>query len=172
MWPPPAANIQPFNLKSLLLQGSSIHAPTVDATPEKLILFSQRCSDIPRSSSIRRAPQNECSKSSAQKITISTCVPLYVPTKPVLINLQVFLLQLLIVIVFLLSEVLLPSRSSLLAIPYKLVLQRLLPDIYTPETEVVLHPYFASGLLFVSVTTLVLFFASGMYSEKIGYANK
>jgi hypothetical protein len=27
-------------------------------------------------------------------------------------------------------------------------------------------------LLFVSVTTLVLFFASGMYSEKIAYANQ
>jgi hypothetical protein len=48
----------------------------------------------------------------------------------------------------------------------------MLPDIYTDDTEVVLHPYFASGLLFVSVTTLVLFFASGMYTEKIGYANQ
>ncbi|KAF8809447.1 hypothetical protein BYT27DRAFT_7187752 [Phlegmacium glaucopus] len=86
---------------------------------------------------------------------------------------QLFLLQLLLVIVFLLSEVLLlPPSSSLLAIPYKIILQRLLPDIYTSETEITLHPYFASGLLFVSVTTLVLFFASGMYSEKIAYANK
>ncbi|KAJ3746390.1 hypothetical protein DFH05DRAFT_941362 [Lentinula detonsa] len=34
------------------------------------------------------------------------------------------------------------------------------------------HPYVTTGLLFVSVTTLVLFFASGMYSEKIAYANK
>jgi len=38
--------------------------------------------------------------------------------------------------------------------------------------DVELHPYFASGLLFVSVTTLVLFFASGMYSEKVAYANQ
>lgn len=51
-------------------------------------------------------------------------------------------------------------------------LQRVLPGVYTAETDVVFPPYFASGLLFVSVTTLVLFFASGMYSEKIGYANK
>jgi hypothetical protein len=84
----------------------------------------------------------------------------------------VFLLQLLLVIAFLLSEVLLPPSSSLLVIPYKIILQRLLPDIYTSETEITLHPYFTSGLLFVSVTTLVLFFASGMYSEKIAYANK
>ncbi|KAJ3882212.1 hypothetical protein F5051DRAFT_394832 [Lentinula edodes] len=35
-----------------------------------------------------------------------------------------------------------------------------------------IHPYLTTGLLFVGVTTLVLFFASGMYSEKIAYANK
>ncbi|KAJ4490393.1 hypothetical protein J3R30DRAFT_3421315 [Lentinula aciculospora] len=35
-----------------------------------------------------------------------------------------------------------------------------------------IHPYLTTGMLFVSVTTLVLFFASGMYSEKIAYANK
>lgn len=34
------------------------------------------------------------------------------------------------------------------------------------------HPYFASGLLFVLVTALLLFFASGMYAEKIAYANR
>ncbi|KAF5384401.1 hypothetical protein D9615_003114 [Tricholomella constricta] len=84
---------------------------------------------------------------------------------------QLFLLQLLVVIAFLLSEVLLPPQSSFLAIPYKMVLQQLLPEIYTPDVQVTIHPYFASGLLFVSVTTLVLFFASGMYSEKIAYAN-
>ncbi|KAF8062482.1 hypothetical protein FPV67DRAFT_1703309 [Lyophyllum atratum] len=85
---------------------------------------------------------------------------------------QLFLVQLLLVIAFLLSEVLLPPQSSLLAIPYAMVLQRLLPEIYTSDVQVTVHPYFASGLLFVSVTTLVLFFASGMYSEKIAYANK
>jgi hypothetical protein len=82
----------------------------------------------------------------------------------------VFLAQLLIAIAFLLSEVLL--HTSFLTIPYKLVLQRALPEIYSDNTQVELHPYFASGLLFVSVTTLVLFFASGMYSEKIAYANQ
>jgi len=82
---------------------------------------------------------------------------------------QLFLLQLLLVIAFLLSEVLLSPSISLLAIPYKFILQRLFPP---SESEITLHPYVASGLLFVSVTTLVLFFASGMYSEKIGYANK
>lgn len=51
-------------------------------------------------------------------------------------------------------------------------MQHLLPDIYGPDAKVRLHPYIASGLLFVSATTLVLFFASGMYSEKIAYANK
>jgi len=83
---------------------------------------------------------------------------------------QLFLAQLLIAIAFLLSEVLL--QTSFLAITYKLVLQQVLPEIYSADTEVQFHPYFASGLLFVSVTTLVLFFASGMYSEKIAYANQ
>jgi hypothetical protein len=78
---------------------------------------------------------------------------------------KVFLAQLFIASAFLLSEVLL--HSSVLSIPYKLVFQRLFPDHH-----VEIHPYFASGLLFVSVTTLVLFFASGMYSEKIAYANQ
>ena len=40
--------------------------------------------------------------------------------------------------------------------PYKFILQRLLSVIYTSETE---------------ITTLVLFFASSMYFEKIAYAN-
>ncbi|KDQ32685.1 hypothetical protein PLEOSDRAFT_48742 [Pleurotus ostreatus PC15] len=85
---------------------------------------------------------------------------------------QLFLGQLLFLIAFLLCEVLLPPHISLLAIPYKMLLQWLLPEIYTPDVEVTLHPAFASGLLFVSFTTLVLFFASGMYSDKIAYANK
>ncbi|KAI0752939.1 Spo7-like protein-domain-containing protein [Daedaleopsis nitida] len=83
---------------------------------------------------------------------------------------QLFLVQLLAVIVFLLSEVLL--QSNWLGLPYKWVLHQALPEIYPEDADVRVHPYFASGLLFVSVTTLVLFFASGMYSEKIGYANK
>ncbi|KAJ7030826.1 hypothetical protein C8F04DRAFT_714126 [Mycena alexandri] len=85
---------------------------------------------------------------------------------------QLFLFQLLLVIAFLLTEVLLPPHISLLAIPCKMALQRLLPDIYTEDTKVRIHPYFTTGLLFVSVTTLVLFFASGTYSDKIAYANK
>ena len=104
-------------------------------------------------------------------INVCYCI-LFVYCQNLHISFAVFLLHLLVAIAFLLSEVLLPPSSSLLAIPYKFVLQRLLPDIYTSETEITLHPYVASGLLFVNVTTLVLFFASGMYSEKIAYANK
>ncbi|PPR06729.1 hypothetical protein CVT26_001334 [Gymnopilus dilepis] len=70
------------------------------------------------------------------------------------------------------QQVLLPPHISLLSIPYAMLLHWLLPDFYPTDKDVLLHPYVASGLLFVSVTTLVLFFASGMYSEKIAYANK
>ncbi|KAJ7768606.1 hypothetical protein DFH07DRAFT_902509 [Mycena maculata] len=85
---------------------------------------------------------------------------------------QLFLVQLLLVIAFLLLEVLLPPDISLLAIPCKLVLHRVLPDIYTEDTEFRVHPYVSTGLLFVSITTLALFFASGTYADKIAYANK
>ncbi|KAI0926610.1 hypothetical protein AcV7_005502 [Taiwanofungus camphoratus] len=83
---------------------------------------------------------------------------------------QLFLAQLLLTIIFLLSEAFL--QTNFLSIPYKIVLQKALPDVYQDDTLVQVPPYFASGLLFVAVTTLVLFFASGMYSEKVGYANR
>lgn len=84
----------------------------------------------------------------------------------------VFLFQLLVVIAFLLYEVILPPETSLLSLPYRMLLERLLPEVYEANPNVTLHPYIGSGLLFVSVTTLVLVFASGMYAEKIAYANK
>jgi hypothetical protein len=82
----------------------------------------------------------------------------------------VFLAQLIIAIIFLLCEVLL--NTSFLAVPYQYFLRRALPSVYGPDAEVHLPTYVASGLLFVFVTTLLLFFATGLYSEKIGYANR
>jgi len=84
----------------------------------------------------------------------------------------VFLFQLLALISFLTCEVFL--QLNLLDIPYHFILLRTFPSLYPPEetAEVHIHPYFTLGLLSVSVTTLVLFFASGMYSEKIAYANR
>ncbi|KAF8128964.1 hypothetical protein EV363DRAFT_1400215 [Boletus edulis] len=78
--------------------------------------------------------------------------------------------SLVLVIAFLLSEVLL--QTSFLDVPYTYILLRILPDVYGPVMSVKPHPYFASGLLFVAITTLLLFFASGMYLEKIAYANR
>ncbi|OBZ66352.1 hypothetical protein A0H81_13675 [Grifola frondosa] len=83
---------------------------------------------------------------------------------------QLFLAQLLLLIAFLLADVVL--HANLLGVPCTFVLRRLLPRTYTGTAEVKVHPYVASGLLFVAVTTLVLFFASGLYAEKIGYANR
>ncbi|KAI0684911.1 hypothetical protein BC835DRAFT_1387168 [Cytidiella melzeri] len=83
---------------------------------------------------------------------------------------QLFLTQLLLIIAFLLSEVLL--QTNFLSIPYAWILRRLIPDIYGTKVEVQVHRYFALGMLCVSVTTLALFFLSGMYAEKIAYANK
>ncbi|KAF9242256.1 hypothetical protein BU15DRAFT_86853 [Melanogaster broomeanus] len=83
---------------------------------------------------------------------------------------QLFLAHLVLVIAFLSSEVLL--QTAFLDVPYTYALRSILPDVYSSVTSVKPHPYFASGLLFVAVTTLLLFFASGMYSEKIAYANR
>ncbi|KAG2033333.1 hypothetical protein BDR03DRAFT_872211 [Suillus americanus] len=83
---------------------------------------------------------------------------------------QLFLFHLLIAIAFLLSEVLL--QTSFLDIPYTNLLRKVLPDVYGGAENFKPHPYFASGLLFVLVTALLLFFASGMYAEKIAYANR
>lgn len=79
---------------------------------------------------------------------------------------QLFLGILLLIITILLSDVLL--HTSFLGIPLNCVLQYFAPK-YGPIT---IHPYIVSALLLISITTLVLFFASGMYSDKIGYANR
>ncbi|KAI6128137.1 hypothetical protein EDD16DRAFT_1549626 [Pisolithus croceorrhizus] len=83
---------------------------------------------------------------------------------------QLFLFNLIFAIVFLLSEVLL--QTAFLDIPYTYVLRSAFPDVYRNDQVIRLHPYIPSGLLFVAVTALFLFFASGMYSEKIAYANR
>lgn len=84
----------------------------------------------------------------------------------------VFLFQLLALILFLVCEVFL--QLNLLDIPFHLLLRRTFPTLYSPEetANIHVHPYLTLGLLSVSVTTLVLFFVSGMYSEKIAYANR
>jgi hypothetical protein len=111
------------------------------------------------------------SSSTAESLVIK--VRSIFPTKSALAShftLSVFLAQLIFTIIFLLCEVLL--NTPFLSIPYQHFLRIALPKSYGPDVEVRLHPYVASGLLFVSVTTLLLFFATGLYSEKIGYANR
>ncbi|GJJ14654.1 hypothetical protein Clacol_008920 [Clathrus columnatus] len=79
---------------------------------------------------------------------------------------QLFLVHLLLLILVLLSDVFL--YTSFFVMPLNFLLKRLTPE-YEP---IIPHPYFTSGLLLIAVTTLILFFASGMYNEKIGYANR
>ncbi|KAF8581820.1 hypothetical protein K439DRAFT_1392382, partial [Ramaria rubella] len=79
---------------------------------------------------------------------------------------QLFLAQLLLVIVILLSDVL--FNTSFLVLPLNFLLSRVWPD----RPPILPHPYVTWGLLFIAVTTLVLFYASGLYAEKVGYANR
>ncbi|KAI5121602.1 hypothetical protein M0805_009473 [Coniferiporia weirii] len=83
---------------------------------------------------------------------------------------QLFLVQLLAVMIFLTSEVFL--HTQFLALPYNVALRKAFPEDYGRGQTVELHHYAAKGLLLVAVTTLVLFFASGLYGEKIAYANR
>lgn len=142
----------------------SVHPSTDAATYRDLLLFEERLKTTAANLQRRKSRYQRKSPSHSYIHRPSTGRTNHFAT--------VFLFQLLVVIAFLLAEVLLPPQNSLLAIPYRMLLHYLLPDLYQADTDVMLHPYFASGMLFVSVTTLVLFFASGMYSEKIAYANK
>ncbi|THH09708.1 hypothetical protein EW145_g1820 [Phellinidium pouzarii] len=74
------------------------------------------------------------------------------------------------VIIFLLSEVFL--QTQFLAMPWNVALRKAFPEGYGGGRTVESHHYVAKGLLLVAVTTLVLFFASGLYEEKIAYANR
>ena len=75
-----------------------------------------------------------------------------------------FLTQLIASIAFLLCEVFL--NTSFLSVPYRVMLG------YPWDAHVYMHEWVAQGLLLVAATTLVLFFAGGVYSDKIAYANK
>ena len=81
-----------------------------------------------------------------------------------------FLVQLAVVILFLMMEVLLETRFFDMPLNYALHLS--FPEALSDNERLELHPYVAKGLLFVSITTLLLFFASGLYEEKIAYANR
>jgi len=81
-------------------------------------------------------------------------------------------MNLVLVIIVLSSDFIL--NTSFLSSPFKLILKHLPPSVVTPSfhEDFVLHPYVTPGILLVAVTTLVLFYASGLYAEKIGYANR
>ncbi|KAG8807483.1 hypothetical protein FRC17_004442 [Serendipita sp. 399] len=83
--------------------------------------------------------------------------------------------QIFVLLVFL-SDVLL--ETDLFILPLNLALEYYLlytqPDIDWRRDELYFHlpPYVKTGGLFILGVTLFLFFASGMYSERVGYANK
>jgi len=138
--------------------GSSFFPPNDQATYRDLLLFEER---LKTNALIlnRRKSRYQC----------MSCL-LFVGSRSHIISRVVFLAQMIFAIIFLLCEVLLDT--SFLSVPYQYLLRRALPNVYGPDVKVRLHPYVASGLLFVSVTTLLLFFATGLYSERIGYANR
>lgn len=81
-----------------------------------------------------------------------------------------YLAILLLSILFLLFEVFL--RTEFLALPCQWALRLVVDDNRWRDLGRDIHHYLALGLLCVSVTTLGLFFVSGVYSEKIEYANR
>ena len=83
----------------------------------------------------------------------------------------VFLTQLVAVIIFLATEVSL--ETHMLDMPCNYALQKAFPEGFASGHHTIeLHPFVAKVLLLVAITTLLLFFASGLYEEKIAYANR
>ncbi|CEL58728.1 hypothetical protein RSOLAG1IB_08774 [Rhizoctonia solani AG-1 IB] len=99
---------------------------------------------------------------------------------------QAFLVHLVLVILVLASDVVLNTSFVMLPVnfmvPYfdnRIRIPLIMWWLDQPEatisritTPLHPHPYIIPGLWLVSITTLVLFFASGLYSEKISYANR
>ncbi|TFY51097.1 hypothetical protein EVJ58_g10741 [Rhodofomes roseus] len=56
---------------------------------------------------------------------------------------QLFLAQLLVIITFLASEVLL--QTNVLSIPYAVLLRAAFSDLYTERTDISIHPYFTTA---------------------------
>lgn len=83
---------------------------------------------------------------------------------------QLFLIQHLLLTAFLALEVFLNTRF--LDVPVNVVLKLIFPEDFGDGRTVDLHPYIAKTLLLVTITTLALFFLSGLYEEKIAYANR
>lgn len=140
------------------LQKVSFHPPNDVATYRDLLLFEERLKTN-AANLRRRKSRYQCMR----KLTLSFYTAC---SSSLMTSCAVFLAQLLLVIAILLSDVLL--YTSFLAFPLNLLLSHIWPD-YPP---IIAHPYVPSALLFISVTTLVLFYASGVYAEKIGYANR
>ncbi|KAG8965222.1 hypothetical protein FRC00_008718 [Tulasnella sp. 408] len=82
---------------------------------------------------------------------------------------RLFLLQLCAVIVIATCDFILDTY--VLIWPINAAFARVKPP-YGPISPIRPHPYFAPGILLIAATTLFLFFSNGLYSEKIGYANK
>ena len=80
--------------------------------------------------------------------------------------LTAFLFQLIFTISILASDVWLDTEW--LTLPLNIAIHQIWSDKYHFTT----HQYLEWAMLLVAVTTLVLFFASGTYAEKIDYANK
>jgi hypothetical protein len=78
----------------------------------------------------------------------------------------VYLLLLVLLTVILASDSLLETAFFLW--PANIFLNRFWND----QLYIAPHPYFLHGTFFVLGVTLFLFFASGLYNEKITYANK
>ncbi|KAF8307889.1 hypothetical protein DL93DRAFT_2159338 [Clavulina sp. PMI_390] len=81
---------------------------------------------------------------------------------------QFLLIQLVVTIVILACDAILstnvilwPLNQLIRHIPY-----------YAPQSDIIVPPYMIQSAFCIAVITLFLFYASGLYAEKIGYANR
>lgn len=139
----------------------SFYPPSENAVYRDLLLFEER---LKTNASLLKKRKHRYQR---------VCSSFTVAVRPSLTQmcLLVFLIQLLAVIVFLALEVML--ETHFLDMPCNYALQKGFPGEFADGHHTVeLHPVVVRGLLFVSITTFLLFFASGLYGEKIAYANR
>jgi hypothetical protein len=81
----------------------------------------------------------------------------------------VLLVNLVVTIFVLASDIFLSTNLTLRPLNQ---LIRSLPILGTTHEDIIPPLYVTQSAFLIAVTTLLLFYASGLYAEKIGYANR
>lgn len=104
----------------------------------------------------------------AGSVNTSVSEQTYLSTRHSLIPSKVLLFQLILSIIILASDVLLGTNC--LAWPLNRIIRRF--PVFNIHEDIIPPPYIVQSAFCIAAITLLLFYASGLYAEKIGYANR